>query len=53
VGAPPELLLAAQCLVDAVSDAVHEQQDLRRAQAEAESRARSDAEILRHLDVAE
>jgi len=54
VRAAQELLLAAQCVVDAVSDAVHEQQDLRREQTDADpSTELSDAEILRHLDVAE
>ena len=54
VRAAQELLLAAQCVVDAVSDAVHEQQDLRREQADADpTTGLSDAEILRHLDVAE
>lgn len=50
-----ELLLAAQCVVDAVSDAVREQQDVRRdrATADDDSSEPTDAEILRHLDVAE
>ncbi len=52
VRAAQELLLAAQCVVDAAEHAVHEQQDIRRAAAARDADAARET-TTRHLDLAE
>jgi hypothetical protein len=50
VRAAQELLLAAQCVIDAAEKAVHEQQEIRRTASDG---AAPPAAATRHLDLAE